>query len=168
MGLCENLFYELEILIKADGCSPDGRVVLLGGEWYGNSVAWKEALKACRWKDNEALISTGEESLIKYRSDDRGVSHEQRNKHKQRRDPALTYILTSFHSSWKAMIWQTRCPRVAWNTLKETIKSVSEAPIGFKHTQLQAEVLLKGERIEYSSRTLGLVAVLDNAGHAVS
>lgn len=81
----------------------------------------------------------------------------------------LSSILTSVNSSCKALIRQTRCPRPSWNTLEETFKSVSEAKIDTKLSQLQAMILKKGERIvEYLSRILGLVAGLENAGHVVT
>lgn len=87
----------------------------------------------------------------------------------QKRDSALAYILTSVDNSCKAMVWQMRCPNKAWNTLKETFKSVSEASTDAKLSRLQAVVLKKGEHIvEYSKRILGLVSELENAGHVVS
>lgn len=106
--------------------------------------------------------------LSEYKGDDRGVDEELSGKGKEQKDLALEYILKSVDSSCKALIWQTRCPRLAQTTIEEASKSVSVAAIDVKPTQAQAVGLLKGKRtVVYASRILSLETEPDNAGLAV-
>lgn len=72
-----------------------------------------------------------------YNNADQGVDEELGDKEEKQKDLALAYILTSVGSSCKAMIRQTSCPRVAWNTINKAFKSVGEVAIDAKLTQLQ-------------------------------
>lgn len=62
-----------------------------------------------------------------------------------------------------------RCPKVDWKTLRDLFHCVLEAAINAKQTQIQAILLCKnGKVVDYSSRLLGLVGKLENAGHSFS
>lgn len=90
-------------------------------------------------------------------------------RHEQKKDLALAYILTYVDDSCKAIGRQVKCPRNEWTTLKEMFESVGEASIDAKTLQLQAVVIRKGEDIvNYSRQIQGLVSELEIAGHVVS
>lgn len=87
----------------------------------------------------------------------------------QKRDLALAYLLTSVDANFKAMVCRVRFPHEALQLLRDTFQGVSEASIEARPTHFQAISTKKGEHaVEYSTRIVGLVGELQDAGHDVS
>lgn len=95
----------------------------------------------------------------------KGYNHSQMERKLQVRF-GLAYILTSVDRTCKAMIGKLRCPRDAWEVLKQMFQSVAEAAIYAKLSQLWAIFRYKVKNIvEYSSRIVGLVGELKSVGY---